>query len=38
MLLDRAPVEIFLEIVPGLDLIPGTDFDLDGAIGARYYF
>ncbi len=32
------PIEIFLEIVPALNLFPGTDFDLDGGIGIRYYF
>ena len=34
----KAPVDIFAEIVPVLDLIPGTDFDINGAIGARFYF
>jgi len=33
-----APLEFFIEAVPILDLIPGTDFDINGAIGARYYF
>ncbi len=31
-------VEIFAELVPGISLFPGTDFDIDGGIGARYYF
>lgn len=31
-------VEIFGEIVPGIYLFPDTDFDMDGGIGARYYF
>jgi hypothetical protein len=31
-------VEIFGELVPGISLFPDTDFDLDGGIGARYYF
>jgi hypothetical protein len=35
---DRAPVDIFLELVPALDLVPGTDFDISGAVGARYWF
>ena len=35
--LDNAPVELFLEIVPILDVAPDTDFDLNGAIGVRYY-
>jgi hypothetical protein len=37
-LFDGAPVDVFLEVVPTLDLIPRTDFDLDAAIGARYWF
>lgn len=35
---DEAPVDVFLEAAPTLDLIPGTSFDLDAAIGARFYF
>lgn len=35
---DKAPVDIFLELVPVLDLLPGTSFDVSGAIGARYWF
>jgi len=31
-------VDIFLEIVPLLDLIPDTDFSLNGGIGVRYFF
>ena len=34
----KAPVDIFLELVPGLDLVPSTEFDITGAIGARYWF
>lgn len=34
----KAPFDIFLEIVPLLDLAPATDFGLNGAIGVRYYF
>jgi hypothetical protein len=37
-LLDRVPVEIFLELVPMLTVAPNTEGDLDGAIGVRYYF
>lgn len=29
---------VFLEIVPGLAIIPGTDVFIDAGIGARYYF
>jgi hypothetical protein len=34
----EAPIDIFFELVPILDLAPSTDFDLNAAIGARYYF
>ena len=33
-----APVDLFAEIVPVLDIVPDTDFDLSAAIGARFYF
>lgn len=32
------PFDIFLEIAPIIDVIPDTDFGLNSAIGARYYF
>jgi hypothetical protein len=32
------PFDIFVEVVPILDLAPDTDFDLEGAIGARFWF
>lgn len=35
---NRAPFDIFVEIVPLLDLTPATEFDLNAAIGARFYF
>jgi hypothetical protein len=35
---DGYPFDIFLEIVPILDLAPDTDFDLNGAIGGRFWF
>ncbi|MBR9999202.1 MAG: hypothetical protein KFF73_09535 [Cyclobacteriaceae bacterium] len=35
---DDAPLDIFAEIVPGLKLIPETDFDLAGGLGIRYFF
>ena len=34
----KAPVELFIEIVPILDVVPDTVLDINGAIGARYYF
>ena len=33
-----APIDIFVEIVPILDLIPSTDFDLGGGLGVRFWF
>jgi hypothetical protein len=37
-ILPEAPLDIFFEIVPLLDLAPGTEFGLNGAIGIRYFF
>ncbi len=31
-------LELFCEIVPGISVIPSTDFDGDAGIGIRYYF
>lgn len=36
-LLPDAPIDIFAEIVPVLDVAPKTDFSLNAAIGIRYY-
>ncbi|MCK4537730.1 MAG: hypothetical protein KAV42_02910 [Candidatus Krumholzibacteria bacterium] len=30
--------DAFLELVPIMDVAPDTDFDLEGAIGGRFYF
>lgn len=35
---ERAPIDIFLEIAPTLELVPETDVDFDAVIGARYFF
>lgn len=35
--LTSAPIEFFFELVPVLDVAPATNFDLNGAIGARFY-
>jgi len=35
---EKAPLDIFLEVVPLLNLIPSTDFDINASIGFRYYF
>lgn len=34
----RTPVELFLEVVPMVDLIPATQVQMAGALGFRYYF
>lgn len=33
-----APIDVFLEIVPTLDLAPDTEFGLSGGIGAHLFF
>lgn len=35
---DKTPMEVFLEVVPMIDLVPATEFQMAGAIGFRYYF
>lgn len=37
-MLGNSPFEAFVEIVPIMDLAPATDFDLNGAIGLRFWF
>ncbi len=37
-LFQEAPLDLFIEVVPGLGVVPDTDFDVDGGIGVRYYF
>ena len=37
-LFDNTSIDIFLEVVPILDLAPQTDFKINAAIGGRYYF
>ena len=32
------PLDLFIEIVPMLDLIPATTFNVNAAIGIRYFF
>jgi len=32
------PIDIFLEVVPVLDVAPETHFDVNASIGARYFF
>ena len=35
---ENAPLDIFLELAPLLDLVPSTEFGLTGGVGIRYYF
>lgn len=37
-LFSGAPVDVFLEVVPILDLAPKTAFKINAAIGGRFYF
>ena len=37
-LFGSAPIDIFVEVVPVLDLIPSTNFNLNGGIGIRFWF
>lgn len=37
-LFGSAPFDIFGEIVPVLDLVPDTHFNINGAVGFRFYF
>jgi hypothetical protein len=37
-LFDDSPFDIFFEIVPIMDLAPDTDFDMNAAVGGRFYF
>jgi hypothetical protein len=35
---ESQPIEVFAEVVPVVNLLPDTGFNLNGAVGARYYF
>lgn len=37
-LFEEAPVGLFIEAAPILNVAPSTDFDIDGTLGARFYF
>ena len=37
-LFESAPFDVFIEVVPGLNLIPATTFFIEGGLGARYFF
>jgi hypothetical protein len=32
------PINIFLEVAPGINVLPGIDFDLSGGAGFAYFF
>ena len=37
-LFPTSPFDIFVEIVPLLDVIPDTEFEMNAGLGVRYYF
>ena len=37
-ILDDAPIDFFLEVAPIFEVIPNTEFEGAGGIGARFYF
>jgi hypothetical protein len=37
-LFDDAPLDLFFEIVPVLDLAPDVELDINAAVGLRFYF
>ncbi len=34
----NTPIDVFIEVAPLLDIIPETDFAINGGIGLRYFF
>ncbi|MBI2345664.1 MAG: DUF3996 domain-containing protein [Deltaproteobacteria bacterium] len=32
------PIELFIEVAPGIELAPATTVDITGGLGARFYF
>lgn len=32
------PIEVFVEVAPGIELAPNTEVDITGGVGARFYF
>lgn len=36
-LFEDAPIGLFLEVAPTFNVVPSTDFDIDGALGVRFY-
>jgi len=37
-LFDGAPVDVFMEVAPTLDVVPATYVNFDAGLGVRYYF
>ena len=37
-LFDSIPLDVFLELVPIFDVVPGTGLSFNGALGIRYFF
>ncbi len=37
-LFPSAPLDVFLEVGPGVSILPNTGFGLTGGLGMRYYF
>jgi len=35
---EKTSIELFLEVVPMLDILPATEVDIAGGVGFRYYF
>ncbi len=35
---EDAPLDVFLEVVPAIGIIPSTYFDMDGGLGMRFWF
>ena len=35
---DGAPVDVFVQVVPILELAPATEFNVNAALGARFFF
>lgn len=33
----EAPIDVFLEVAPGLSIVPATSFNVHGGIGFRFY-
>jgi hypothetical protein len=34
----NAPIDVFVEVAPVVDLAPATEFTMNGGIGARFFF